>query len=290
MFAGVQDRCFLTRQYKIECMCGSKYISRLVSCSLYSPWTSALKWIRQRSFIKVSLLRPSVRLSELSSGFSCASVFLYTCPCCMFCTIPKFVQLWQNYFSFSNAFLIHFMRSALWAQFLREISPQHQTASPLIRSFAVYMPKWTCYLNRCCDGLRYHCLPISRQIVDNGLSKTYRFNTKYYIVLCSITISVYPILAASVRIAITNLFVESCVTKALPINKYAVAALESVLRFFIPMCYLTFINFVMIRQLRKQKLIAFLPPSSVNRLPDHPSKYCSSLQHALFLNVFYLSR
>lgn len=67
--------------------------------------------------------------------------------------------------------------------------------------------------------------------------QTYRFYMKYYITICIIIIPVYSMLATATRLVKVKLRDGSCSIQVLPINKYTVAVIESVLRFYIPMCF-----------------------------------------------------
>ncbi|KAA0193139.1 hypothetical protein FBUS_08841 [Fasciolopsis buskii] len=130
--------------------------------------------------------------------------------------------------------------------------------------------------------------------------QTYRVYTKYYIAVCCTFIPIFSSLSTSIRIAKATLSGGSCVIKDLPISKYVVAAIESSLRYGIPMCFLIFTNVLVIRTLYKLRMINFGSTkktqislsshgSGASEHKDNSTKASSSLQTALFLNVFFLT-
>lgn len=135
------------------------------------------------------------------------------------------------------------------------------------------------------------------QSVDRLLAlvfpNTYRVYTTYYVIICSTSIIVYSFLASVPRIAKANLIDGSCFEKILPINKYQLSGIESLLRYGIPISFLVLTNSLVIRKLYQLRIIVFFKSqrtaSSQNDNVENPPDSLSSLQNALFFNGCYLT-
>lgn len=79
--------------------------------------------------------------------------------------------------------------------------------------------------------------------------KTYRVRAKYYLIFFSIFTTIYSVISSIPSIIKVIVIEGSCHPRALPINPYLLIALETALRFLIPICALIPANIVVIQKL-----------------------------------------
>lgn len=129
--------------------------------------------------------------------------------------------------------------------------------------------------------------------------KTYSHHKPYHIILCCTFVPIYSTVSTSLRAASVSNSDGSCKMRPLFVNVYTSTAIEGLLRYGFPICFLIFANILIIRKLSAQRLFTFKGSQNGDSMPsniisstaqsDSTSVFLSSVQKSLFLNVFCLA-